>query len=445
MEAGMDVCRLNFSHGTHEEHRENIQRIREISAGLGKHTAILQDLSGPKIRVGEFPDGAVTLERGDEFILTGRDVSGDVHVASVSYKDLPGEVKPNDTILLSDGLIQLRVIDSDSSDIRCSVEVGGVLSSHKGINLPTGSINIPSMTPKDKKDLELGIREGVDFIALSFVREARDISKLEKTIDNKGSTIPIIAKIEKHEAVDNIDGIIEVADGIMVARGDLGVEIPMEDVPAVQKMLVRKSNEAGKLVITATQMLRSMVENPRPTRAEATDVANAVLDGTDAVMLSEETAIGHFPVEAVRMMSRITARIEKSQDFQRNMSLRELPEGGSISEAIGHSAVHIAHQVGACAIITPTGHGKTAMTVSRYRPLIPIIGLSSDSVVLRRLSFIWGIQPVKVDHSTDDLNEITQTAIRVAEENGLKKGDKLVITASVPAGGTTNMIKVLEI
>jgi pyruvate kinase len=440
----MDVARLNFSHGSHEEHTDNIRRIREISANLDRHTAILQDLSGPKVRVGEFPDGAVSLERGAEFILTVRDVPGNEHIASVSYQDLPGAVKQNDTILLSDGLIQLKVIDSDASEIICRVVVGGQLSSHKGINLPAGSIKIPSMTPKDKKDVEVGIREGVDFIALSFVREAKDVSKLEKIINKKGADIPIIAKIEKHEAVENIDEIIDAADGIMVARGDLGVEIPMENVPGVQKMLVRKCNQAGKPVITATQMLRSMVDNPRPTRAEAADVANAVLDGTDAVMLSEETAVGSFPVETVKMMARITARIENSEDFYRTMSIRELPEGHSIAEAIGHSAIQIAQQIGADAIITPTGHGKTAMTVSRYRPMIPILGLSSDHTTLRRLSLIWGINPLKVDYS-DDMNVITEMAQKAAVENGFKPGDKLVITASVPAGGPTNMIKVLVI
>ncbi|NIA03068.1 MAG: pyruvate kinase, partial [Nitrospirae bacterium] len=389
IKAGMDVARLNFSHGSHEDHIDIIHKIREISSNLDRHTAILQDLSGPKVRVGEFPDGVVSLERGAEFILTVRDVLGNGHMASVSYKDLPHAVKPNDTILLSDGLIQLKVIDSDISEINCNVVVGGQLSSHKGINLPTGSVKIPAMTPKDRKDVEVGIKEGVDFIALSFVREAKDVSKLENIINNKGADIPIIAKIEKHEAVVNIDEIIDAADGIMVARGDLGVEIPIENVPGVQKMLVRKCNQTGKPVITATQMLRSMVDNPRPTRAEAADVANAVLDGTDAVMLSEETAVGRFPVETVKMMSRITARIEKSEDFNRNMSIRELPEGHSIAEAIGHSAIQIAQQIGADAIITPTGHGKTAMTVSRYRPLIPILGLSSDPTILRRLSLIW--------------------------------------------------------
>lgn len=440
----MDVSRLNFSHGTHEEHSDNIHRIREISADLGRHTAVLQDLSGPKVRVGEFPDGAITLERGAEFILTGRDVPGNEHIASVSYRDLPREVRPKDTILLSDGLIQLKVIETDAGEIKCKVVVGGQLSSHKGINLPTGSMNIPSMTPKDRKDVEIGIEEGVDFIAMSFVREAKDVYKLEKIINERGASIPIIAKIEKHEAVENINEIIAAADGIMVARGDLGVEIPMENVPAIQKMLVRKCNRAGKPVITATQMLRSMVNNPGPTRAEAADVANAVLDGTDAVMLSEETAVGRFPVEAVKMMSRITSKIETSEDFKRTMSIRDLPQGGSIAEAIGHSAIHIAQQIGAAAIITPTGHGKTAMTVSRYRPLIPIIGLSSDHIILRRLSLIWGIKPVKVDYS-DDVNMITKMVKKVAEDFGFKQGDKLVVTASVPAGGPTNMIKVLVI
>lgn len=438
------MARLNFSHGSHEEHTDNIHKIREISAKLDRHTAILQDLSGPKVRVGDFPDGAISLERGAEFILTVKHVEGNEHMASVSYQDLPRAVKQNDTILLSDGHIQLKVIDSDASEINCRVVVGGQLSSYKGINLPTGSIKIPSMTPKDRKDVEEGIKEGVDFVALSFVREAKDVSKLEKIINQKGADIPIIAKIEKHEAVTNIDEIIDAADGIMVARGDLGVEIPMENVPAIQKMLVRKCNQAGKPVITATQMLRSMVDNPRPTRAEAADVANAVLDGTDAVMLSEETAVGSFPVETVKMMSRITARIENSDDFNRTMAIRELPEGNSIAEAIGHSAIQIAQQICADAIITPTGHGKTAMTVSRYRPLIPILGLSSDHTILRRLSLIWGIKPVKVDYS-DDMNVITEMVKKVAIENGFKQGNKLVITASVPAGGHTNMIKVLVV
>ncbi|MCK4937920.1 MAG: pyruvate kinase [Methanosarcinales archaeon] len=441
IEAGMDVARLNFSHGTHEEHRINIKKIREISTDLDRHIAILQDLSGPKIRVGEFPDGAIALKSNNEFILTNRNVPGNEHIASVSYKDLPGEVKSGDTIMLSDGLIQFRVIETDTSDIRCKVEVGGQLSSHKGINLPAGTVNIPSLTEKDREDLELGIREEIDLIALSFVREAGDILEIKQIISDRGASIPVIAKIEKHEAVANIDRILEAADGIMVARGDLGVEIPMEDVPAVQKMLVRKSNQAGKPVITATQMLRSMVENPRPTRAETADVANAVLDGTDAVMLSEETAVGQFPVGAVHMMSRIAAKIESSVDFQDAMSIRNLTKGESITEAIGRSAIHIASQVNAAAIITPTGQGNTARVVARYRPLIPIYALSSNPATLRGLSLVWGVKPIYVDYSTD-INVMMKRAVKTAVEWCFKPGDKLVVTASVPTGGSTNMIKV---
>lgn len=439
--AGMDVARLNFSHGTHKNHTDNINNIREISADMDRHTAILQDLSGPKIRVGEFPDGDVTLIRDNEFILTGKDVPGNEHIASLSYRNLPGEVKPGDILLLSDGMIQLKVIASDNVEIRCKVEVGGQLSSHKGINLPTGTLKIPSMTAKDKKDLKIGIKQEVDYIALSFVRKANDIDQIKQSIKDSGSEIPVIAKIEKHEAVNNIDGIIAASDGIMVARGDLGVEIPAENVPAVQKMLVRKCNKASKPVITATQMLRSMVDNPIPSRAEVTDVANAILDGTDAIMLSEETAIGHFPIKAVKIMSRIAARTESSEDFIRAMSHRDLPEGSSVTEAIGHSAVHVAHQINAVAIMTPTSLGKTSLAIARYRPSARIIALSSDPVTLRRLSLIWGVTSVYMDNS-DDLNMMMRTIVDKAIEQGFKQEDKLVVTASVPAGGMTNMIKI---
>jgi pyruvate kinase len=437
----MDVARLNFSHGTHKNHTDNINNIREISADMDRHTAILQDLSGPKIRVGEFPDGDVTLIRDNEFILTGKDVPGNEHIASLSYRNLPGEVKPGDILLLSDGMIQLKVIASDNVEIRCKVEVGGQLSSHKGINLPTGTLKIPSMTAKDKKDLKIGIKQEVDYIALSFVRKANDIDQIKQSIKDSGSEIPVIAKIEKHEAVNNIDGIIAASDGIMVARGDLGVEIPAENVPAVQKMLVRKCNKASKPVITATQMLRSMVDNPIPSRAEVTDVANAILDGTDAIMLSEETAIGHFPIKAVKIMSRIAARTESSEDFIRAMSHRDLPEGSSVTEAIGHSAVHVAHQINAVAIMTPTSLGKTSLAIARYRPSARIIALSSDPVTLRRLSLIWGVTSVYMDNS-DDLNMMMRTIVDKAIEQGFKQEDKLVVTASVPAGGMTNMIKI---
>jgi len=437
----MDVARLNFSHGTHKDHTDNINNIREISADLDKYTAILQDLSGPKIRVGEFPDGDVNLIRGNEFILTGKDVPGNEHIASLSYRNLPGEVKPGDILLLSDGLIQLKIIASDNVEIRCKVEVGGQLSSYKGINLPTGTLKIPSMTAKDKKDLKIGIKKEVDYIALSFVRKANDIDQIKQSIKDSGSEIPVIAKIEKHEAVNNIDGIIAAADGIMVARGDLGVEIPAENVPAVQKMLVRKCNKASKPVITATQMLKSMVDHPIPSRAEVTDVANAILDGTDAIMLSEETAIGRFPIKAVKIMSKIAAKTESSEDFIRAMSHRDLPEGSSVTEAIGHSAVHVAHQINAVAIMTPTAHGKTSWAIARYRPSARIIALSFNPVTLRRLSLVWGVTPVYMNIS-DDLNMMMRTIVDKAIEHGFKQDDKLVVTASVPAGGMTNMIKI---
>jgi pyruvate kinase len=437
----MDVARLNFSHGTHKDHIDNIHEIRDISSDLDKHTAILQDLSGPKIRVGEFPEGPVTITREHEFILTGRDVPGNDQIASLSYKNLPQEVKSGDILLLSDGLIQLKVIASDRDEIRCNVIVGGQLSSYKGVNLPTGTLKIPSLTAKDKKDLEVGIKEEVDYIALSFVRKADDIFKVKQIIKDRGSSIPIIAKIEKHEALGNIDPIIAASEGIMVARGDLGVEIPMENVPTVQKMLVHKCNQAGKPVITATQMLRSMVDNPIPTRAEAADVANAILDGTDAIMLSEETAIGRFPIKAVNAMTRIARKIEISDEFIRIMSIRDLHEGTSITEAIGHSAVRIAKQVGASAIMTPTSHGKTPLIVARYRPLVPIIALSSNPATLRKLSLVWGVKPVSVNNP-DDMNIMMKRAVEAAIKNGFKQGDKLVITASVPAGGRTNIIKI---
>jgi pyruvate kinase len=437
----MNVARLNFSHGTHEEHSEIIHRIREISDHTGGHTAVLQDLSGPKIRIGEFPEGAIKLERGNDFILTGRHVAGDEHIASVTYRNLPKEVKSGDTILLSDGLIQLKVKESDSCDIKCEVIVGGELSSHKGINLPSGTLKIPSLTAKDRKDLEMGIKEEVDFIALSFVRSAGDIRKVKKILEKKGVQIPVIAKIEKHEALDNINKIIDEADGIMVARGDLGVEIPVENVPIVQKMLIRKCNRAGKPVITATQMLRSMVDNPIPTRAEAADVANAVLDGTDAIMLSEETAVGSFPVGALKMMSRIALKIEKNVEFKMAMSIRDLPEGISITEAISHSAIIVARQLDASAIMTPTTHGWTPTMVSRYRPSIPIVALSSNPATLRKLSLIWGVRQVEVEYS-DDMNVMMKRAKEVAVQTGFKEGNQLVVTASVPSGGPTNLIKI---
>ena len=444
IKAGMNVARLNFSHGTHEEHRKVIGNIRALSDELGMPVAILQDISGPKIRIGEFKNERVLLEGDSTFTLTSRDVIGDDSHVSVNYRNLPDDVEVGDTILLSDGNIELNVNEKTSTDINCRVVVGGVLSSHKGINLPTVTMGVPVLTPKDENDLRFGIEQNVDYIALSFVRTATDIEVLKSIIMDEGASIPVIAKIEKHEALSNIDDIIKIVDGIMVARGDLGVEIPFEKVPLMQKMLVRKCNAAGIPVITATQMLMSMVNNPRPSRAEVTDIANAVLDGTDALMLSEETAVGNYPVESVSVMSKIAANTEKSTDFLEYMEKREIPERATTPDAISHAASMTARSLGSAAIITPTSSGSTARMVARYRPTQPIIAISSEPGTVARLSLVWGVVAVGVDilRDTDDM---TDKARIIARNMGLvKSGSTVVITAGVPVGvvGTTNLIKV---
>jgi pyruvate kinase len=329
IESGMDVARLNFSHGTYEEHREKVRLIRALSEELDRPVAILQDLRGPKIRVGAIPDPGIRLEPGQKFILTTREIEGSVDGVSVSYPDLARDVKTGDRILLADGLMELVVRDTTDTDIVSEVVIGGDLTSHKGINLPTGTISVAAITEKDREDLRFGLENDVDYVALSFVRRPEDILDLKEMIRTAGKDIPVIAKIEKHEALEHVEEILSAADGVMVARGDLGVEIPLEQVPAIQKMLVEKANALGRPVIIATQMLRSMVSAPRPTRAEATDVANAVLDGADAVMLSEETASGHFPVEAVRFMVRIIENAEEHFPHSRYLAL---PMGTNVSE-----------------------------------------------------------------------------------------------------------------
>jgi pyruvate kinase len=362
---------------------------------------------------------------------------------SVTYPDLPREVKPGDTLLLSDGSLELKVLEITNADIKCQVIVGGTLSSHKGINLPTSSIKAPSLTDKDKDDLAFGIQQGVDYVALSFVRSASDVLEARQLIQQHGATIPIIAKIEKHEALENIDEIIKVVDGIMVARGDLGVETPLEKVPLVQKMLIERSNRAGKPVITATQMLRSMVDNPRPTRAEVTDVANAILDGTDAVMLSEETAIGNYPVQAVEMMVRIAEDAEKGFPFDEWRRRLERERVETLPEAVGRAACHLAEDIEAAAIITCTQSGSTARLVAKYRPRQPILASTPVEKTYRQLALIWGATPVLIEavKNTDDMmNKVFSAALT----SGLvQHGQKVVITAGVPVGvpGTTNLIK----
>lgn len=441
MESGMDVARLNFSHGTHGEHGQKIKDIRRIAQELKKPVAILQDLAGPKIRTGQVKEEGVELRPQNTFILTNRKVMGNEREVSVTYTPLPQVVKPGDSILLADGNLELRVIAKNEKDITCEVIVGGLLSSHKGINLPTQSIKLPPLTDKDRKDLLFGIKQGVDLVALSFVKQASDIKMVKNIIRKNGADIPVIAKIEKHEALDHIDEIMQVVDGIMIARGDLGVETPLERVPMVQKMLISKANRSARPVITATQMLKSMVDNVRPTRAETADVVNAIYDGTDALMLSEETAIGKFPVEAVQMMAKVAEAAE--EEFPFDTFLKRPFSQGNYPQAISQSACYLAQGINAAAIITPTESGSTARFVSRLRPPQPIIALSPRSSTVKRLAFCWGVFPFLVS-KFKDTDDVFKKAIDVAKQSGMvSKGDVVVITAGIPVGipGNTNLIK----
>jgi pyruvate kinase len=441
---GMSVARLNFSHGTHKDHGAMIKKVRAASAAAGRPVAVLQDLCGPKIRVGEIPDAGIRLAPGQSLILTADKRPAQGNRVSVSYHALPSQVKPGDRILLADGMMELTVDRTTPNEIECTVVTGGILTSHKGINLPSSSLDIPAITEKDRRDLIFGLEMDVDYVALSFVRAAADIHAIKKIIRRQGKQTPVIAKIEKHEALDNIDAILEAADGIMVARGDLGVEIPLEKVPIIQKQLVRKANILGKPVVIATQMLRSMVESPRPTRAEATDVANAVLDGADAVMLSEETASGDYPVEAVRFMARIAASAEER--FPHEKYLRMLSKEG-IAEAVSYAASILARNLNAGAIIATTRSGFTASHIARYRPAQPIIALSPDDETVRRLTLHWGCIPFFLPVVEDTDQMVEHAAMAAMEKGHVRKGDRVVITAGRPIwqAGTTNMLWVKEI
>ncbi|MBW1715197.1 MAG: pyruvate kinase [Deltaproteobacteria bacterium] len=441
IKGGMNVARLNFSHGNHREHKEKIGIIRSVSDELSRPVAILQDLAGPKIRVGILPEPGITIEAGQTLTLTNQDIEGTHDRVSVSYPSLPGEVEPGDRILLSDGAIELVVQGKNQFEVYCEVVTGGLLTSHKGLNLPTRTISAPAFTETDREDLLFGLENGVDFIALSFVSTAEDILRVKEVIRQRKKDIPVIAKIERHEVLDYIDEIIEAADGIMVARGDLGVEIPLEDVPVIQKMLIQKANDTGKPVITATQMLRSMENSPRPTRAEAADVANAVLDGTDAVMLSEETATGNYPVHAVQFMARIIKSAEKN--FCHDSYLQLMPKK-EVPDSVAHAACILASHLDASAIVAPTGSGKTAMHISRFRPQQPIIALSPNANVVRRLTLFWGCLPHLVPEPTDTDDMIERSAELVLKTGYVSKNDLVVMTAGHPVGvaGTTNMVRV---
>ena len=439
IQSGMSVARLNFSHGSHADHADKIRLIRAIASALKRPVAILQDLCGPKIRVGKIPDPGIQLKPGETFILTSDDVLGDNGRVSVSYRGLPADVKIGDRLLLADGMMELKVVHSAGSDITTRVIIGGRLTSHKGVNLPTGSIQINALTPKDREDLVFGLAHDVDYVALSFVRVVEDIHEIKALIAEQGHQTPVIAKIEKHEALDHIDALVDAADAIMVARGDLGVEIPLENVPNIQKMIINKANRRGRPVIIATQMLRSMVDVPRPTRAEAADVANGVLDGADAVMLSEETAIGRYPVEAVQFMANIARAAEEHFPYQHYLKkIKDL----DISQSVAAAACNLADNLNAAAIVATTRSGATALHVARFRPRGRIIALSPSEKTVRRLAMCWGCLPCYLSLTEDTDEMIENAAASVLQTGHVKAGDLVVITAGRPmyAAGTTNML-----
>ncbi len=441
--AGMNVARLNFSHGDHATHAARIECIRRIGREENTTLAILADLQGPKIRVGEIAQGVVQLNPGAPFTLTCRAVPGDASMVHVDFPGLPDAVRPGNKILLDDGRIELAVESANATDIVTRVVTGGELSPHKGVNLPGVPLKISALTDKDREDLAFAAEQEVDYIALSFVRRADDVIELKRLIESMGKSIPVIAKIEKREAIEEIDAILEASDGLMVARGDLGVEAAPEQVPLYQKEIICKANIAGKPVITATQMLESMINNPRPTRAEASDVANAILDGTDAVMLSGETAVGHYPVEAVETMARIAEATEGNVEFR--LPLRDTEDRAkSITDAIGKATCEIATQLGARVILTATASGFTARMIARHRPRTPIFAVTMTEETNRRLALVWGVESVVVD-AEPTTEAMVGASLKSAKRHGVvKEGDLVVITAGVPVGlsGRTNMVQV---
>ena len=442
IEAGATTFRLNFSHGDHSEHAARIATIRQVSADLGKHIGILQDLQGPKIRLGRFADGPITLGKGDSFSLTSRAVACNQQIATVTYDKLADEVTAGSRILLDDGRVEMKVerVDQPEQTLHCTVTVGGVLSNNKGVNFPDVQLSVRALTDKDKTDLAFGLSQGVDWVALSFVRNPSDMEEIRDLIRQHGHTTPVVAKIEKFEAIDQIDSILPLCDGVMVARGDLGVEMPAEEVPLLQKELIQKANSLGIPIITATQMLDSMASSPRPTRAEVSDVANAILDGTDAVMLSNETAVGDFPVEAVETMATIARRIEK--DYPQRQIDSHLP--CTVPNAISSAVSTIASQLNAAAILPLTKTGATAHNVSKFRPAAPVLAITSDIGVARRLQLVWGVTPL-VTEVHERTTATFAAAMEIAHERGwLKGGDLVVQTAGTQpeVSGSTDLVKV---
>ncbi|MFY4774620.1 pyruvate kinase [Metabacillus sp. RGM 3146] len=447
METGMNVARLNFSHGDFEEHGARIKNLREASAATGKMVAILLDTKGPEIRTHSMENGAIELVSGNEIIVSMKEVTGTPEKFSITYEGLIDDVHTGSTILLDDGLIELEVLEIDKAnqEIKTKINNSGTLKNKKGVNVPGVSVKLPGITEKDANDIVFGIKQGVDFIAASFVRRASDVLEIRALLEeHNAANIQIIPKIENQEGVDNIDEILQVSDGLMVARGDLGVEIPAEEVPLVQKELIKKSNALGKPVITATQMLDSMQRNPRPTRAEASDVANAIFDGTDAIMLSGETAAGQYPVQAVKTMHNIASRTEQALNYKEALSKISEQTGITITDAIGQSVAHTALNLNVSAILTPTESGHTARMISKYRPKAPIIAITSDEAVTRKLALVWGVYPT-TGHKAASTDEMIENAVAESLNTGIvKHGDLTIITAGVPVGeaGTTNLMKV---
>ena len=445
IEEGMDVARFNFSHGTHEEQKVRMDMVKKLRKECGKHIALLLDTKGPEIRTRDFEGDKVEIEAGQTFTLTTRDIVGDNTISSITYKDLAKDVEIGTKILIDDGLIELKVKDIIDEDLVCEVINGGFVSNHKGINVPGVHLNMPYMSQKDIDDILFGIKQDVDFIAASFVRSAKDVLEIRKLLDdNGGKDINIISKIENAEGAKHIDDIIYVSDGIMVARGDMGVEIPGEEVPVIQKMIIRKVYNAGKQVITATQMLDSMMKNPRPTRAETTDVANAIYDGTSAIMLSGETAAGLYPIESVQTMVRIAERTEEDINYRGRFFQIERRANNNVTDAVCHATCTTAIDLNASAVVTVTKSGTSARNISKYRPVCPIIAGTTSDKVCRQLNMSWGVVPVHLEEK-NEIFELFDHAVEAAKDSGfLKSGETVVVTAGVPLGvsGNTNMIKV---
>jgi pyruvate kinase len=445
IEAGATTLRLNFSHGTHEDHKRSIRLIRQLSYELNRPVGILQDLQGPKIRLGKFANGPIVLNKGDRYTLTSQEILGTQEISSVTYPPLADEVPNGATIMLDDGRVEMKVeeIDQAAGAIHCRVVVGGPLSDSKGVNFPGVYLSIKALTDKDRRDLAFGLDQGVDWVALSFVRNPQDIIEIKEIIAAAGKSIPVIAKIEKHEAIEQMEEVLSLCDGVMVARGDLGVELPAEDVPMLQKRLIAMANRMGIPVITATQMLDSMVNSPRPTRAEISDVANAILDGTDAVMLSNEAAVGKYPVEAVETMARIAERIDQERHLWPNW-MTETPSERSVPNAISAAVGQIAVQLNAKAILSLTKTGATARNVSKFRPNIPILAVTPHVEIARQLQLVWGVQPLLV-LNLPSVRQTFQSSINAAQEKGfVKEGDLVVMTAGTlqNVSGSTDLIKV---